>query len=66
MLFSYFPGQQQPILNFVASLESIPRRVEAQFPHARAFVRPGLDEEINTLMSDVFSASNFPKAYFPT
>jgi len=44
MLFSYFPGQQQPILNFVASLESIRRRVEAQFPQARAFVRPGLDD----------------------
>jgi len=44
MLLACFPGQQQPILHFIASLESIRRRVEAQFPHARAFVRPGFDE----------------------
>jgi len=44
MMLSYFPGQQQPILNIVASLESIRRRVEAQFPQARAFMRPGLDD----------------------
>jgi hypothetical protein len=43
MLLSCFPGQQQPILHFVASLESIRRRVESQFPQARAFVRPGFD-----------------------
>ena len=44
MMLSYFPEQQQPILNFVTSLESIRRRVESQFPNAQAFVRPGFDE----------------------
>ncbi len=44
VMLSYFPGQQQPILNFVASLQSIRRRVETQFPQARAFMRPGIDD----------------------
>jgi hypothetical protein len=41
---SSFAGQQTQILQLIASLESIRKRVEAQFPQARAFVRPGFDE----------------------
>ncbi len=43
-MLSLFAGQQKHILQFIASLESIRKRVEAQFPQARAFVRPGFDE----------------------
>jgi predicted protein tyrosine phosphatase len=44
MLLSYFPEQQQAILNLFGSLENLRKRVEAQFPQARAFRRPGFDD----------------------
>ena len=41
---SSFPEQTEQILNVIASLENLRQRVEAQFPQARAFIRPGFDE----------------------
>jgi hypothetical protein len=43
-MLAAFAGQQKHILPLIASLESVRKRVEAQFPRARAFVRPGFDE----------------------
>jgi hypothetical protein len=44
MLHSSFAEQKQAISNFIGSLERLRRSVEAQFPQARAFRRPGFDD----------------------
>jgi len=44
MLRSSFAKQKQTISNFMGSLERLRRSVEAQFPQARTFVRPGFDD----------------------
>jgi hypothetical protein len=44
MLHSSFSIQKQMISNFIESLEHVKRSVEAQFPQARVFQRPGFDK----------------------
>jgi len=44
MLRNSFPGLEKQIMDLIRFLESILKRVETQFPWARAFVRPGFDE----------------------
>ena len=41
---TYFPHLEENILSVIAVLERLRRRVENEFPAARAFVRPGFDE----------------------
>jgi len=42
-LLSHFPDQEQRILDRLATLKRLLRQVEAAYPAARAFVRPGFD-----------------------
>ncbi len=44
MLVNSFPELEKQILDMILFLKSIIKRVETQFPRARAFVRPGFDE----------------------
>ena len=43
-IITYFPDEEDSILKIIAHLERLRRRAEAEFPDARAFVRPGFDE----------------------
>ncbi|KPJ66941.1 MAG: hypothetical protein AMJ43_06340 [Coxiella sp. DG_40] len=43
-LLNQFPDQEHPILDLLVNLKRLLRQVEAAFPGARSFVRPGLDE----------------------
>ena len=45
-LHPHFPEAQDAILDFQLSLTRIRQQAEALFPNARAFVRPGFDEEL--------------------
>lgn len=45
-LRAHFPNAEDDILNFLIHLERLHRETERQFPHARAFSRPGFDEDI--------------------
>ena len=40
----YFPDQKENILNIITHLDRLRRRTEKKFPAARAFVRPGFDD----------------------
>jgi hypothetical protein len=40
----FFPSHQDQIMTIIMHLERLRNRVEALFPEARAFVRPGFDE----------------------
>ncbi len=42
-LLRHFPEQETPLLERLAHLDRLRRAVEAQFPAARAFLRPGFD-----------------------
>jgi hypothetical protein len=42
-LLNQFPDQEGPILNLLVTLKGLLRQVDAAFPDARAFVRPGFD-----------------------
>jgi predicted hydrocarbon binding protein len=42
-LLNQFPQQEHPILDLLVNLKRLLRQVEAAFPDARAFVRPGFD-----------------------
>jgi len=42
-LLPHFPDQEQQILDLLATLKRLLRQVEAAYPTARAFVRPGFD-----------------------
>ena len=44
-LLDNFPEQEDEILGLLVSLERLRRGVELEFPSARAYVRPGLDED---------------------
>ena len=44
-LLPHLPDQEPQILNLLATLERLLRQVEAAFPNARAFRRPGFDDE---------------------
>jgi pentatricopeptide repeat protein len=37
------PDEEDHILSFLAALSRLRREIEAAFPHARAFIRPGFD-----------------------
>ena len=43
-LLAHFPEREDATLPLLVHLEKLRRAVERVFPHARAFVRPGLDE----------------------
>lgn len=42
-----FPNQETSILEILAQLDQTRRMIEAQFPQARAFIRPGFDTHPN-------------------
>ena len=44
-ILKFLPDQEENILGIVAHLERLSNRTEADFPDARAFVRPGFDEK---------------------
>jgi hypothetical protein len=44
-LLPHFPNQEPNILNLLATLKRLLRQVEATFPSARAFLRPGFDTD---------------------
>jgi len=48
-LLHQFPDQENPILDVLVALKKLLRKVDAAFPDARAFIRPGFDaqEELN-------------------
>ena len=46
-VFDLFPIQEEKILHIIAGLERLCNRIENEFPEARAFVRPGFDEDIS-------------------
>jgi len=45
----HFPEQQDSILNILVHLDHLRRKVEAAFPDARSFVRPGLDDTVQDI-----------------
>jgi hypothetical protein len=42
-LLAHFPDQEHSLLNLLATLKRLLRQVEAAFPNARTFLRPGFD-----------------------
>jgi hypothetical protein len=44
-MLHHFPDQEQQVLGLLATLKRLLRQVEAAYPTARAFVRPGFDTE---------------------
>ena len=46
VLMKRFPDRKAEILQLVRLLENLRNRVEAEFPQARHFVRPGFDDEL--------------------
>jgi hypothetical protein len=42
-LLHQFPDQENPILDVLVALKTLLRQVDAAFPDARAFIRPGFD-----------------------
>ena len=42
-LLDQFPDQENPILDVLVALKKLLRQVDAAFPDARAFIRPGFD-----------------------
>lgn len=44
-LRSHLPEQADPLLDTLAHLDRLRRSIESRFPHARAFKRPGFDEQ---------------------
>lgn len=48
ILLSHFSHEKEGIVDLISSLESLKNRTESQFPDARAFVRPGFDEAVDT------------------
>ncbi len=43
-VLEYFPWQKERLLEIIAGLKRLCQMVEAEFPDARAFLRPGFDE----------------------
>ena len=48
ILLPSFPEPKEEIMHLIALLDNIKTRVETQFPQARAFVRPGFDEDLDS------------------
>jgi hypothetical protein len=44
ILLAHFPEEKRAILDLMASLKSLKKRTESQFPAAWDFIRPGFDE----------------------
>jgi hypothetical protein len=44
-LLSYFPEQEDELLDILVHLEKLRRTTENEFPDARAFIRPGFDDD---------------------
>jgi hypothetical protein len=44
-LLHQFPDQENPILEVLVALKKLLRQVDAAFPDARAFIRPGFDTQ---------------------
>jgi len=45
-LYQQFPEKEDSILDILIMLEKLRKRVEAELPDARAFIRPGFDENL--------------------
>jgi len=45
-ILKFFPDQEKNILGIIAHLDRLRKSTEAEFPDARAFVRPGFDETV--------------------
>ncbi len=45
LLLNNFPAEENTILDMLVYLEKLRKNVEAEFPNARSFKRPGFDEE---------------------
>jgi hypothetical protein len=43
LLMDMMPGQEDDILSLLAMLQRLQRMIEAEFPDARSFIRPGFD-----------------------
>jgi hypothetical protein len=43
-VLQYFPWQREKLLEIMAYLKRLCQMIEAEFPQARSFVRPGFDE----------------------
>ncbi len=43
-VLEYFPWQKEKLLEIIAYLKRLCQMIEAEFPEARSFVRPGFDE----------------------
>ena len=41
---NHFLARQDDVLGFITCLDGLRRKVEAEFPHARSFIRPGFDK----------------------
>jgi hypothetical protein len=46
-LLQQFPEQENPILDMLVALKKLLQQIDAVFPNARAFIRPGFDEHKN-------------------
>lgn len=46
-ILKFLPDQEKNILGIIAHLDRLRKRTEAEFPDARAFIRPGFDEKEN-------------------
>lgn len=45
LLMEMMPGEEDAILGILAMLQRLQRMIEAEFPDARSFIRPGFDTE---------------------
>jgi hypothetical protein len=43
-VLEYFPWQKEKLLEIISYLKRLGQMIEAEFPDARSFVRPGFDE----------------------
>ncbi len=43
-MLEFFPQKEDELLEILVTLEQLRRQIEAEFPEARSFVRPGFDE----------------------
>lgn len=46
MLYNHFSEMENEIIDILVHLDRLRKRVEHAFPHARAFIRPGFDEDV--------------------
>ena len=46
-LYQKFEDDEDEILEMLVCLQSLSKKIEQQFPNARTFIRPGLDETLS-------------------